>query len=346
MFKDDVYLMYQDFNSFMTRLLEAEVNTEWRSIPVAELVVNSLDVVPMMAISEEDIDTDKFGTGLFAGRIGQPMYAGVRGCALRSLYDRLGLGGTIMNRLDKNAMKELINFAIEHPTEDILQVPIVEGKVNAFLSSKYQRLPALNVFEEVITFLQEHFNEEDFRFNGRWTYYESTGEFELPIEKEVNGKTYTTYLVCQTSDAGYSSVNFRAHLKSGRKVLPIMSDISMAHKGSLDERKLQQALNMLDGAIDKGVKKLNHLLLVPISNPKACMKRVAKHVGLPKKDTLELIEQFNPNYEVTAFDCFECLAKLLERPVEWNIKERLTGDIYKTLNLSWENFDLPGDYAW
>lgn len=346
MFKDDVYLCYQDVNGFMTRLLEAEVNTEWSSIPVAELVVNSIDALPPMPLTEEDNNTIHCGTGLFAGRIGRRSYAGVRSCALRSLYDRLGLGGAIMNRLDKNAMKELINFAIEHPTEDTLQVPIVEGKVNAFLSSKYQKLPALNVFEEVISFLQEHFDQEEFGFNGRWTYYESTGEFELPLEQEVNGETYTTYLVCQTSDAGYSSVNFRAHLRQGRKNLPIMSDISMAHKGNLDEAKLQQSLKMLDGAIDKGVKKLNHLLLVPINNPKACMKRVAKHVGLPKKETLELIEQFNPNYAVTAFDCFECLAKLLEQPNKYTIKERLTGDIYKALNLNWESYDLAGDYAW
>ena len=336
MLNDQVVQNYRSMDDFFYRLQEVEDKTQWVNIPLADLFVGETD----QQITNADIDTKLFGTKWWAGRNTDSTFIPIRDCALHSLYDRIGLGGAILNRLSRESMEELVRFGIEHPTQDVLQLPVVEGKINAFLSSKYTRLPAVKVFEELIGFLQNTFNQENFKFNGRWTYFETTGVFELPLEKEVNGKTYTTVLVCQTSDAGFSSVNFRAYLKDGETSLPIMSDMSLMHKGMLDENR------MLEGAIDKGVKKLNHLLTIEINNPKGTMKRVAKACNLPKKDTLELIEKFNPPHYCTAFDLFDQLSKLLQNNYEWSVKERVSGDVYKMLNINWEHYDLAGDYAW
>ena len=124
-----------------------------------------------------------------------------------------------------------------------------------------------------------------------------------------------------------------------------MSDLSLIHKG-IDEEKLIKLIKMLDGAIDTGVKKLNRLLLVNIYNPKATMKRVAKKVNLPKKDTLQLIEEYEPTVVNTAFDLYMQLSKLLNNTHGWSQKEKLQGDLYKLLGIDWGSYDLAGDYPW
>ena len=321
MFKDEQEVFYTELEPFMYRLEEVQRNTSWKFIPAKELSIGSSESFSWVLDDQEPI----------------------RNHALSSLYQRLGLGGKIMDRLSNDALHEIVNFGIEHAPKSTLRIPIVEGKVNAFLSNQYSSLPAIKVFEEVVKFLNE--KAEGFTFNGVWSYIAATGEFHLPLEKMVDGVPYSTVLVAKTSDAGFSSVNFSAYLDNGSYKLPIMSDLSLIHKG-IDEEKLIKLIKMLDGAIDTGVKKLNRLLLVNIYNPKATMKRVAKKVNLPKKDTLQLIEEYEPTVVNTAFDLYMQLSKLLNNTHGWSQKEKLQGDLYKLLGIDWGSYDLAGDYPW
>lgn len=343
MYYDAEEIMFRDNQKFLEHLRDIESNTIWRNIPLNELFVEH----GTTSHDEADYDTCVRGTNLFACRQGELFTTGIRECAIRSLYDRLGLGGKILERLDAPALEELFTFAIKHSSEDELQVPVVDGKINAFLSSQYKALPAEKVFSELLEYLRKSFNQEEFKFNGYWTYFAQTGEFELPDKRMINGQEFDVVLVCKTSDAGYSGVNFSVYIKSGNLKLPIMSDIALMHKGDLNEDKLKEALNQLEKVIDNGVKKLNDLLKVYIENPKGCMKRIAKEVNLPKRDTLEYIENYEDRGITTAFDCYTTLARLLDDDnLTWSAKERLQGNLYRALGLSWQKFDLPGDFAW
>lgn len=350
LFRDSTELKFRNLDDFQNRLNEVEEATEWKNVSI-----NNLDVCSVaIPVTEEEVDTTINGSGLFLNDFENGLRTGIRTCALRTLYTNLGLGGELMKKLDHDDMEEYVGFGIaknrKHRPKLTFKVPVVEGKINAFLSSGYANLPAPIVFEEALKHFREKTMEDEFKFNGYWSYAQCAGEYFLPIKKEVAGEEYNVVLVVKTSDAGYSSINLSAYLtdEKGRKQLPIMSDISSIHKGnSATITRLEEMFDMADGAVDDGVKKINKLLHINITNPINTMKRVAKEVGLPKKDTLFVIEGFEDTGVVTALDCYFALAQILEdESATFSAKERNQGNIYKLLGINWERFDLPGEFAW
>ncbi|MBR3246003.1 MAG: hypothetical protein IKF90_25385 [Parasporobacterium sp.] len=344
---DGEEVRYNSHEAFVERLEEVQAATTWKDVSIQALDIgkNFID------LTEADADTNRNGTQMFLdlpnGKIG------IRECALRSLYTNLGLGGDLMKKFDNDDMEEYIGFGIgknrKYRPAMTFQIPVVEGKVNAFLSESYSNdLPANEIFQKVLKHFQEKLEQETFKFNGYWTYAECSGDYFLPIKKEIDGHEYSVVLVVRTSDAGYSSINFSAYLTDERhKEMPIMSGVNAVHKRSAaSSERLDEMLDMVENAVDKGVKRLNKLLHILINNPKNTMKRVCKEVGLPKRESLELIESFDDLGQVTAFDCYMCLAQILEKDLTYSVRERYQGNIYKLLGIRWENYDLPGEYAW
>ncbi|MBR0420284.1 MAG: hypothetical protein IJI66_14075 [Erysipelotrichaceae bacterium] len=346
MLHDKAELVFNSHNSFLERLEEVQVGTEWKEVSIMDLDIcqNLID------FTEADYDTNTNGTKMFVdfpfGKVG------IRECALRTLYTNLGLGGELMKKLDTDDMEEYVVFGIgknrKYRSKMTFQLPIVEGKVNAFLSESYSNdLPADEVFRQVLKHFQNKLEQESFKFNGFWSYAECAGDYYLPISKEIDGKEYSTVLVVRTSDAGYSSISFSAYLTDGyRKEIPVMNGVSAIHKGNAaSAERLEEMLNMVENAIDNGVKKLNKLLHIIIANPKSTMKRICKEVGLPKRESLELIDRFAEG-TTTAFECYMCLSQILESDLTFSIRERYQGNLYKMLGINWDRYDLPGDYAW
>ena len=349
MFRDETELRFKDLVDFEERLRETEAETNW-----IDIEINNLDVSKQfIPVTEAEIDTNENGTKLFVQDYESQTRTPIRTCALRTLYSNLGLGGELMKKLDLDDMEEYVCFGIsknrKHRPKLTFKVPVVDGKVNAFLSEGYANLPAPIIFEEAHKHFEDKINSAEFKFNGYWSYYQCAGEYFLPIKKVVAGQEYSVVLVVKTSDAGYSSVNLSAYLSDGRnKQLPIMSDISTIHKGNAASvERLKEMFNMADGAVDDGVKKLNKLLHIIIENPKNTMKRVAKEVGLPKKDSLTIIDSFEDEGFCTAFDCYVELSKILEDDTDTlSVRERNQGNLLKLLGITWERFDIPGEYAW
>lgn len=346
---DDIHQQFSNSRELINRLEEVERNTTWVQRNVKQFLVNASEVLAKGTDLWKDeylIHTHKDGTQLVLMLDGKA--TGIRECAKNSLFARLGIGGQIIDWLDPAGIKKICMTGTEYAPEKDIKIAITEGKVNAFLSSQYDNsISAATIFNEMEKYINSICKKEDVEFDADWSYSETVANYIIPVERTLDDKTYKVGITLATSDAGYSGANFRAFLTgNGHKEVPLMSSMSIIHRGNSGIVRLSETLAMLEKAIDGGMSKLNRLMSVTITNPKATMKRVARACKLPKKESLELIDKFECEGSCSAFRCYLCLAKVLNAPATMFVKQERTGNVAKMIAINWAGYDLAGDYAW
>jgi hypothetical protein len=321
---------FRNHEEFLDELKNVEEHTEWTLVTLGDI--------------EFAEDKDVPGTNLMfrTSCYDQP----IRECAMNTLYQRYGLGGSILERLHPADTAELLNFAVKHAPEGMAQVPVVYDMANAFLSAKYVPYSQYKLFRKVKQAIQVS------TFSGYWSFESTGGNYLLDKKvtvKDMVGqeKEYDVVLNVRTSEIGESSVAFRCGIRQDGVTVPIMSDVNIIHMGSDVEKDIERTISGLDTIIDHNMRRFNNLMFIDIeNNPVAVMKRAAKWARLPKRDTLEAAAQFVPGTFTSAFDVYLALSKVLEKQVTWTGQLRVGGDLAKLINANWKAFDVPGDFAW
>lgn len=346
---DDVVQSFNSADAFNMRLKEVEANTVWIQRCLEDILVDKA----AMNATEAQVHTNSQGTKLMLCPRGLTFgiddFVPLRQCSMMSLFQRMDEGGQIIQRLDPQGVHDFVELGIKYAKEPkkIVKMPIVEGKINAFLSENYvDTLPSTLVYEEFQKTLNAIAGENVNEFKGEWSYPTSTAWFTLPKQKKVNGNVFDVVVGCTTSDAGYSGINFNAYLKDANvSCLPLMTTLSVVHRGQANYIKLQDTLSMLSSVIDKGINNLTGMMSVVIKNPINTMKRAAEKCNLPKRDILEILNNLKV-IPTNAFDCYMTLARVINNAPSQMAASRLQGDVMKLLGIDWNKLDLPGDYAW
>lgn len=270
----------------------------------------------------------------------------VRECSIRSLFERYGLSGSILERLSAEDRVNLLNeFGVKYAPNTTIQAPVVYGKINAFLSSGYTPYPENKLFELVNKEIKKLGIS---RFHGYWSYHQSMGVYHTEMTwTDPDGVKHSIIIRVRTSEIGESSVAFRVEFDTGKGYsVPMMTDHYIIHKNSGIADSVKAMVDSFETVIVEQSRKLGALMMVGISNPRNATKRAAQFAKLPKRAVLEILANTTFDENTSAFDIYYVLSQVIFKADTEKDRIRYGGDLAKLIKVNWEQFDLPGEYAW
>ena len=368
-FNDDHSEVFNDefaeerFGEFLN---EMEEKTTWLTIPMSSMKFSAVNTPLQMSsgATESEKNTVLKGTKMFAYGEKLP-YVGIRDCAMNSMTERFGVGCKLFENSTPEQKAALLNMSAAMNEKRQTLVSVVDGKINAVLSANddknsYQIFSPVDVFEETKDAIGELEDDtKPTRFEGQWTYDSILAKWHMPIEHEVGGRKFTTVVNLFTSNTGEGSVTYSADLSVGATAVPFMTDIRIQHRKrnngfdileSTDMLKaaVGEAVSRLPGNISGGLGNLENLVNVRIENPANCMRLISQAVGLPKKATRDVVENYEKIHgseETTAFALYLELGKVLKGNEDKSplAQKVMRTNFLKLIGAQWKKYDIPDE---
>lgn len=294
----------------------------------------------------------------------------LRQTAWKSLLDRAKLSGSVLPKLSREKLADILNECFKLHGSEALALVRCE-KVSALHSgdeADYSVLP----IDELLSTISAKLNE---RFPGRvfvsgYTDHALTGaEWTMPAQRDELLKTYEAMLVSQgkgamaarlmpgirfmTSDTGVSSAKVSAMLMGTQHPIHIggCAEVEHRHKSTVADFELVMA--QLFAQFTDSVAKLQKLLEIHLDYPVNAMTRVCKHLRLPKKAALEAISMFEMatgGASATAHDVFMALQEI---PFILSTEHTPQGkllvveeNLARALTLRWSDYDMAKAVSW
>lgn len=346
-------------------------NSRWIRCPVNELNVEALDVnsanyanpsVFAADVGEEAIKDTTEHLGL-ALRVQGELYP-IRETAYKTLLDRAKIGGSILPKLKRKTLANVLNECLNLSKTEAL-VLIRDQKISAVHSgdkTDYSVLPIDGLLEKLTKKLDIRFPNSEFvqgyadhsMVSGLWkmpnqrkelldAYIKALEHFgdKTKLDKIVPGIRFIT------SDTGVASAKVSALLLGGVYPIHIGGCIAVDHRHNTTIENFDKALDQLFAKFGDSIKKLQKLLGVYLNYPVNAMTRICKNLALPKKASVEAIDMFEKTYGggiATAHDVFIAMQEILfNLKCENTPQSKLLSveeNMARALSLNWEEYDL------
>lgn len=375
-FADDYRGVFRKQEDFLECLKSIGIHSSWerkqtknlRLVAVTEESQVAKDLKEQYARDglDEDIITDTIvNTGLVLKVRNQ--YYPVRGCAIKSILDRAGIGGSGLKRVEKSVYARILNECLRKTKGDAL-LRISEGKVSAVLggdSSEYAILDMEQIFLHAVDYLEKNykgcqyvggFYEHDMT-SALW---ELSGEDELleAYQKELrlHGKTameMKPLVRITTSDTGAGGANIYPMLVCGSdsRTIALGTPLRLSHRNRRGIGEFDAQLKQLYAKYQLAAGNLTKLLDVEIMNPVNCMKGIMDKMEIAMKYKAEAVDLFVSQYgedPCTAHDIYygisEILFMLACEGAEGSRITRMEEVIARALSFDWSSYDIPGAY--
>lgn len=294
----------------------------------------------------------------------------LRQTAWKSLLDRAKLSGSVLPKLSREKLADVLNECFKLHSSDALALVRCE-KVSALHSgdeSDYSVLP----IDELLSTVSVKLNE---RFPGRvfvsgYTDYALTGaEWTMPGQRDELLKTYEAMLTARgkgamaarlmpgirfmTSDTGVSSAKVSAMLMGAQYPIHIGGCVEVEHRHKSTVADFELVMDQLFAQFTGSVAKLQKLLDIHLDYPVNAMTRVCKYMRLPKKAAPEAISMFEMatgGASATAHDVFMALQEI---PFILSTEHTPQGkllvveeNLARALTLRWSDYDLAKAVSW
>lgn len=317
---------------------------------------------------DEEIITDTIiNTGLLLKVRNQ--YYPVRNCAIRSIFDRAGISGAGLRRVEKNVYARILNDCLKVAKGEAL-LRISEGKVSAVLGGDchdYAVLDMEQVFLHSVDYLTANFKGCSYlagfyEHDMASALWELSGEDdlldayrkELALHRKTSDEMKPVVRIT-TSDTGSGGANIFPMLVSGKEntTISLGSPLRLGHRNGTNISEFDSQLKLLYGKYQLAAGNLVKLLKVEVLNPVNCMKGVMDKLGIARKYAAEAVELFRAQYgedPCTAHDIYfgisEILYMLACEGEEGSKIARMEETVAKALSVNWKDYDIPGCYKW
>ena len=288
----------------------------------------------------------------------------IRTTAYKSLLDRAKISGTVLPKLSRKVLSDVLNECLKIYPSDAL-VLIRDEKVSAVHSgdeTDYSVLP----INELLVVLQNKLNLRfpGNEFDGGYSDHAITSaSWKMPLQKKDLLGAYTKHLNSigksyisknlvpgirfVTSDTGVASAKVSALLMGGQYPIHIGSCIAVDHRHQSKVSDFDTALDQLFAQFGDSIAKLQKLTEITLSYPVNAMTRICKKLSMPKKAALEAIQMFEMSYgggPATAHDVFMEMQEIMFLLKSENTPESkllsIEENLARTLSLDWNKFDL------
>ena len=361
----DSYPAMLDYHQVQSR------TSEWIRCPVRDIHVEPLnqDTVPYWNNALFVDGTSPLAVQDTAANLGLAMRCNgklypLRRTAFKSLLDRAKINGTVLAKLPKKDLAQVINTCLQMSMSQALVYYNAE-KVTAIHSGDEKDYSVLPI-DELLGKIQ---NELDERFPGNifeegYTDHSLSGAmWKLPNQKTELLETYANTLASRfpsrpvpnlmpaiqfiTSDSGMASARVAAILGDGKYSIHIGSCVAVEHRGKKTVDNFGEALSQLFAQYGDNIKKLEKLLDIMLVYPVNAMTRLCKELVMPKKEASEAINFFEAAIGdgcATAHDVFMAMQEIpynlrIAKAPESKILT-VQENIAKLLSLNWESYDL------
>ena len=359
------YPMMRDYHEKQSK------DSRWVRCKVNELQIEPLDAnsplyscsLPMApGVTRDAVDDTAENLGL-AMDIDGAVYP-IRTTAYKSLLDRAKIGGTVLPKLSRKVLSDVLNECLKLYPSDAL-ILIRDEKVSAVHSGDAVDYSVLPIDELLLT-LQ---NTLDARFPGNefkcgysdhsltsasWTMPNQKDDLVGNYAKHLDsiGKSYLAKNLVpgirfMTSDTGVASAKVSALLMGGQYPIHIGSCIAVDHRHQSKVDDFTKALDQLFAQFGDSIAKLQKLTEITLTYPVNAMTRICKKLSMPKKAALGAIQMFEMSYgggPATAHDVFMAMQEIMFLLKTENTPESkllfIEENLARTLTFDWEQYDL------
>ena len=369
--KDEFYTTFSSYPMMKEYHEEQAKKSQWMRCHVNELQIKPLDKnspfysSPLSfapGTTNEAIEDTAQNLGL-AMDIDGILYP-IRTTAYKSLLDRAKIGGTVLPKLSRKVLSDVLNECLSiYPTEAL--VLIRDEKVSAVHSGDEADYSVLPIDELLIT-LQDKLDARfpGNEFDGGYSDHSLTSaSWKMPKQKDDLLGSYAKHLASKgkaylannlvpgirfiTSDTGVASAKVSALLMGGQYPIHIGGCISVDHRHQSKVADFTAALDQLFAQFGDSVAKLQKLTEVTLSYPVNAMTRICKKLSMPKKAALGAIQMFEMSYgggPATAHDVFMAMQEIPFLLKTENTPESklliVEENLARTLSFNWDDYDL------
>lgn len=294
----------------------------------------------------------------------------LRQTAWKSLLDRAKLSGSVLPKLSRKKLADILNECFKLHSSDALALVRCE-KVSALHSgdeADYSVLPIGELLSTVSAKLNERFPGRVF-ISGYTDHALTGAEWTMPGQRDELLKTYEAMLTARgkgamaarlmpgirfmTSDTGVSSAKVSAMLMGAQYPIHIGGCVEVEHRHKSTVVDFELVMDQLFAQFTDSVAKLQKLLDIHLDYPVNAMTRVCKHLRLPKKAALEAINMFEMatgGASATAHDVFMALQEI---PFILSTEHTPQGkllvveeNLARALTLRWSDYDMAKAVSW
>ena len=375
--EDNYATTFDNYPSMLSYHQTLSIGTNWHRCKVKDLHIEPLDgssplcgnPAAFAAGTSLDAVTDTVENLGLALQVDGILYP-LRSTAFKSLLDRAKINGTVLSKLRKQELANVLNACLAVHESDALLL-IREEKVSAAHSGDEKDYSVLPM-DELLVSLEKKMGERfpGFHFEGGYRDHSFTsGSWTFPAQKEDLLGTYTKTLEAHgkkamasrlvpgirfmTSDTGLASAKVSALLMGTAHPIHIGGCVAVDHRHQKKVSDFEAALDQLFAQFCDSVTKLQGLLDIQLEYPLNAMTRICKKLSLPKKEALEAIAMYEMAYgggPATAHDVF-----LAMQEIPYLMKTRHTPEakllvveenMARALSIKWSDFDLAKAVSW
>ncbi len=375
-FKDSYFNYFDTEDDFLYFLNERFEKSEWRTIETSELRFENLEERTLFS-NELEKDYERKGfSGVIEDTINNTRLLlildgkeiPVRNTAMKTIFERARIGGSVLNDFDKKTLSKILNYSMSLSNGRSL-IKIADEKISAIHagdSCDYKILEIKDIFNKTKEYLEKMYGVANFK-RGNFEHCMVSAVWEFSNDKlmdtyrellENNGvqlKKLKLALKLISSDVGISGANLQPMIiYEDKYFLTLGNIIRLPHKSDASLEKFEKNLNLIFGSFNVGLNKLSELLEIYIHNPVNCMMGLMKKVRLPKKLSIPIIEEFKKENEnnpmVTAHDIYLAISEIIfimqckgEKGIKIVDAEE---KIAKLLNIDWKEYDTSIQVSW
>ena len=369
--KDGFYTTFDSYPMMRDYHEEQAKESQWVRCKVNELQIEPLDDVSTMysrptpfasGITSEAVQDTAENLGL-AMAIDGHAYP-VRTTAYKSLLDRAKIGGTVLPKLSRKVLSDVLNECLKlYPSDALLLIR--DQKVSAVHSGDevdYSVLPINELLATLQDKLDDRFPGNQFE-KGYSDHSLTSASWTLPNQKDDLVGDYAKHLASigkaylaknlvpgirfMTSDTGVASAKVSALLMGGQYPIHIGSCIAIDHRHQSKVEDFTKALDQLFAQFGDSIAKLQKLTEITLTYPVNAMTRICKKLSMPKKAALGAIQMFEMSYgggPATAHDVFMAMQEIMFLLKTENTPESkllfIEENLARTLTFDWEQYDL------
>lgn len=369
--EDDYYTFFKSVEDMQNYHEKLSVNSQWLTCKIFDLHVEAMEsasgsgpkhLVFAPGVSAEAVE-DTIKNLRLAMRVDSELYP-IRVTAYKSLLDRAKISGSVLAKLSRDKLADILNACLSLHTADALLL-LRNEKVTAVHSgdpTDYSILPINELLGVLVQKLKTLFPGNVFQ-SGYSDHSITSATWVLAGQREELLDTYKKVLDAQgktglasklspgirfvTSDTGMASAKVSAMLMGLTHPIHIGGCVAVDHRHRSKIEDFESCLDQLFAQFGDAVLKLQRLLEISLDYPVNAMTRVCKKLCLPKKAAVEAIAMYEMAYGggvATAHDVFMALQEIPYILKTQNTPQSkmlvVEENMARALSLKWSDYDL------